>query len=216
MNPIRTFVYYDANNLYAHAQTQPLPVGGFRFLTEQEIDKINFLEVPDDNEVGYVLECDLLYPKNYMKNINMYPLAPETLLITQDLISPYCQSFNNRHVDCKKKKKKNLCPNLSDKTKYICYYRNLKFYVKMGMKLAKIHRVVSFTQKNWMALYIQFNTEKRKAAKTDFFVNFWKLMNVQLFGKPIEQCRNRKDLKLVCDVWKVKKKLIATPTPGIL
>jgi hypothetical protein len=75
----------------------------------------------------------------------------------------------------------------------------------MGLKLSKIHRVVSFTQKNRMAPYIQFNTEKRKEAKTDFFVNFWKLMNVQLFGKTIEQCRNRKDVQLVCDPGKAKK-----------
>jgi hypothetical protein len=61
-----------------------------------------------------------------------------------------------------------------------------------------------------MVPYIQFNTEKRKEAKTDFFVNFWKLMNVQLFGKTIEQCRNRKDMQLVCDPGNAKK-LIAKP-----
>jgi hypothetical protein len=62
-------------------------------------------------------------------------------------------------------------------------------------------------KKNWMAPYIQFNTEKRKEAKTDFFVNFWELLNVQLFGKTTEQCRNRKDVQLVCD----PGKLIAKP-----
>jgi len=35
--PNRYITYLDANSLYATAQSQPLPVGDFRILTEQEI-----------------------------------------------------------------------------------------------------------------------------------------------------------------------------------
>jgi len=37
-----------------------------------------------------------------------------------------------------------LIPNLLDKTNYVCHYRNLQFYIKHGLVLTKIHRVISF------------------------------------------------------------------------
>jgi hypothetical protein len=42
--------------------SQYLPVGGFRFLSEEEISQIDFANVPDDYDIGYAVECDLEYP----------------------------------------------------------------------------------------------------------------------------------------------------------
>ena len=42
---------------------------------------------------------------------------------------------------------KKLIPNLYDKIKYPVHYKNLKYYLSLGMKLAKIHRILSFKQK---------------------------------------------------------------------
>src|ERR1700730_1275842 len=54
--------YYDANNLYGWAMSQPLPTGDFKFLTEAEITVIDFARVSDDAETGFMLEVDLIYP----------------------------------------------------------------------------------------------------------------------------------------------------------
>ena len=51
-----------------------------------------------------------------------------------------------------------LSPNLFDKTKYVLHYENLRFYLKHGLQLTKIHRILKFRQIAWMKPYIDFNT----------------------------------------------------------
>ena len=39
-----------------------------------------------------------------------------------------------------------LIPNLGNKTNYVVHHKNLQFYLSLGMKLTKIHRVLKFNQ----------------------------------------------------------------------
>jgi len=86
---------------------------------------------------------------------------------------------------------------LEDKEKYVLHYKNLQFYLSQGMRLKKVHRVLEFDQDPWMEPYIRMNTEFRKQAKSDFETDFYKLMNNSVFGKTMENLRNRVDLKIV-------------------
>ena len=38
----------------------------------------------------------------------------------------------------------------TDKKKYLIHYRMLKFYVRHGMKVDKVHEIISFKQSKWL------------------------------------------------------------------
>ena len=83
--------YLDANNLYGWAMCQHLPVGGFAWQgpTSELIQSI--LTHPDDSDTGYFVECDLSVPDDVHDVLSDYPLAPESISITSDMLSPYQQ-----------------------------------------------------------------------------------------------------------------------------
>ena len=81
------------------------------------------------------------------------------------------------------------------------------------MKVDRIHKVMEFDQKAFLAPYIAFNTEKRRMARSSFEKDFFKLMSNAVYWKTIKQLRNRVNVKLVTDPNKVKK-CIRKPTYG--
>ncbi|XP_033121232.1 uncharacterized protein LOC117120319 [Anneissia japonica] len=196
----------DANNLYGWAMRQPLPVSDFRWIDPDEYKSV--LKTTVDGGKGYVLEVDLEVPKETHDLLNDYPLAPETIAPRRDWMSPYQHDLLGDENPSVEK----LVPNLMTKTKYVVHYRNLQFYLAKGLVLTKVHRIVEFTQRPWMSEYIDMNTELRKGAKTDFEKDFFKLMNNSVFGKTMENVRNRQTVHL-CKTSETRKitKLFAKP-----
>ena len=109
--------------------SDPLPTGGFDWLTEEEIGALDIGNLDINDMHGYIFEVDLEVPKQYHDYYNDYPLAPETLEIDESMLSPFQEKyFPEKH----KEKTVKLAPNLRDKERYVTHCRNLKFYVSQG------------------------------------------------------------------------------------
>ena len=188
-------MYLDANNLYGWAMSQYLPTGGFKWLSEKEV---NLSKFDDNSEKGLILEVDLEYPKELHDLHNDYPLAAEKIKVTENMLSPYCQKIAEQ-FGVKIGLVEKLVPTLFNKERYVLHYRNLQLYMSLGLKLTKIHRALEFDQSPWLKSYIDFNTKKRAEAKNSFEKDFFKLMNNSVFGKTMENLRKRQDIKLVTD-----------------
>src|SRR3989337_2124426 len=68
------------------------------------------------------------------------------------------------------------------------------------MVVDEVSEILSFDQTNWLKPYISFNTEKRNEAKkagNTFLSDFFKLMNVSVYGKTMENVRKYQDVKIM-------------------
>ena len=184
-------MYLDANNLYGWAMSQKLPVHSFKWMTDKEIKNLFKVQVVQFWErTPCILEVDLEYPEDLHDLHNDYPLCPE-------------------RVECDKGVKK-LIPNLRHKNNYVVHYKTLMQYLNLGMELKKIHRGIKFIECDFLKPYIDKNTNLRIQAKNNFEKDFFKLMNNSVFGKTMENIRNRVNVKLV-DAGEQFKKLAAKP-----
>ena len=173
--------------------SKKLPVNGFKWLdTSEASSKINEYFIKnynENNDNGYILEVDVKFPKRLHELHSDLPFLSERMEVNK----------------CKK-----LVYNLFNKKKYVAHINALKQALNHGLKLKKIHRVIKFNQKEWLKPYIDMNTESRKAAKSDFEKDLFKLMNNSVFRKTMENIRKHRDIKLVTTD-KKRSKLVSEP-----
>lgn len=199
--------HYDVNNLYGKSLSEKLPLSDFEWVDPTILNKINWNMIDTDNEIGYILECDLIYPQELHDLHKDFPLAPEKNKINNDQLSTYqktllskLKQFGYRRYPTNK-----LLLTLNDKPNYILHFKNLKLYLELGLKLKTIHRGIKFKQSNFLKSYITINTDLRKKATNDFEKDLYKLMNNSAFGKSIQNMRNLIDIKVGLDRNQVNK-----------
>ena len=179
-------------------------------MTDKEISKTDLGKYKADGKKGLILEVDLEYPQELHHIHNDYPVAPEKVKVSNNMLSAYCKKIAEKYnisIGLVSK----VIPTLRNKKEYVLHYRNLQLYLDLSLKIKKVHQVLIFDQSPWLKQYIDFNSEKRKHAKTSFQKDFFKLMNNSIFAQVFHCFSKRVEVRLVTNEKKLDK-LTSKPT----
>ena len=104
--------------------SEPLPYDEIKFDSNFKTEDI--LNTPDDSDIGYFVEADLIYPDNIRKKTKNFPFAPVKKNIP-DNFNDYMKEIRpDTYIQTSK-----LISDWSDKKKYLIHYRLLKFYLDL-------------------------------------------------------------------------------------
>jgi hypothetical protein len=213
-------LYVDATNLYGWAMTQLLPVGNYQWILSESgivraLKKVMARNYGNYNDkycdgfdgkeskedpileplrsnypTGYIFEIDAHVPPELHDKFWDYPLCPRKSTVSDSKLSPFS---NTRLSDMKatNSKSEKLLLTLEPLHNYVIHERNLQLFVQLGLKVDKIHRVMSFDQEPAMRKYILKNSRERSLQKNDFICELLKLLNNAIFGKTMENKRKR-------------------------
>ena len=134
-------MYLDANNLYGLSMSKPLPYKNFKWSDDLTLD-------PNNLQTG-IYEVDIYIPEELHDKFKYYPLAPEIKNIPEDMLSEYQKCLNDKLNIKYNEKDKKLILDLLLKKNYKVYYKNLEYYLKLGLKVTKVHRILTFDEKNF-------------------------------------------------------------------
>ena len=196
-------LYLDANNLYGHSMNKSLPYKNFKWSNDLTLN-------PKNLQTG-IYEVDIEIPKELHDKFLDYPLCPEIKSINEDMLSEYQKYLDDKLNIKYNEKDKKLILDLLSKKNYKVYYKNLEYYLKLGLKVTKVHRILTFDEKPFLKEYIDLNTELRKQSKNDLEKDLFKLMNSAIFGKSMENVLNRSNIKLINNNPEKLLKLIKQP-----
>ena len=105
-------------------------------MTDKEISKTNLGKYELDSKEGLILEVDLEYPKELHDLHNDYPIAPDKVKVSRNMLSTYFKKVAEKYnisIGLVSK----LIPTLRDKKEYVLHYRNLQLYLDLGLKINK-------------------------------------------------------------------------------
>lgn len=175
-----SIVNVDMNALYGTAQTLSLPYKNFKFFPQEKFkyfkDIVKNYSFKSKN--GFLACVDLEYPKSLHDLHDPFPVAAENVDVNYDMLSPYSRTKIKR----KTFKQQKLIAPLSDRKNYLCHIANLQLYLKLGLKLTKIHKVIQFRQKPWIKKFIVKCTKLRALSRSKFYEDNWKLTANSCYG----------------------------------
>ena len=118
--------------------SEPIPYDEIKFDRDSKLEDI--LNASGDSDIGYFIEVDLKYTDNIKEKTKNFPGTPVNKKNNPVDFSDYMKEIL---PDTYTQNKKLIC-DWSDKKNYLIPYRMLKFFVRHGMIVDKIHEIISF------------------------------------------------------------------------
>lgn len=134
----------------------PLPQSEFQWV-EEELERQHLLNELPNMDVcgswGFVAEVDVIIPASIHNATDDLPLAPERGKVQADMLTEHMRQMLGEtrfHATDK------LLLTHLPKSHYVVHFALLKFYLRMGLVVTGIHRIVRFKQAPFFETYISF------------------------------------------------------------
>ena len=187
----KQILYIDANNLYGWAMSQYLPTGELEKLQLPENysqDQLveDLLQIPDDNEYGFFIECDLEYPVEFKEKTKNFPFCPYQTKADPNLFSGYMNNVNQPNY----KPTPQLLCDVTNKSKYMMYefyYNKIQPYWKQSIQLHYMDTdsfILSFDTNNQELInFLQENKDEFDFSELDKSHELYDPINKKVIGK---------------------------------
>ena len=112
----KKILYVDANNLYGHSMSEPLPYDEIKI--DNNVNLEDILNTSDDSDIGYFAEVNLKYPDNIKEKTKHFPFAPVNKKINLDNFKYYMKEIKpdtytqTKKLICNWSEKENLFDSL--------------------------------------------------------------------------------------------------------
>ena len=90
------------NNLYGWSMSQYLPPGDFCEIKVKRTCLKTILRTADNDEPGFLKECDLEHPYSIHEKTKYFPFLPDKKTIKVEDFSPYMTKKNQKITDLQK------------------------------------------------------------------------------------------------------------------
>ena len=195
-------IFLDFTGLYSSQMLEPLPVGGYKYFGEKELETFDVTLLNENLGLGWLVCCDVEIPTHLHDYFDDLPPLADKITLDATNLSMYQNKFikGEYSISVYPGKTEMLSLNLFDKKNYVSYYKLLKYVCKLGVKISKYHAVVQYKEKAFLKDYINYYTEKRNMAESEVGKSFYKYMCNCLFGSFLLQKEKYHDCKIVQDV----------------
>lgn len=195
-----TIMYLDVNGLYPFVMKKyAYPTGVFSWYVPNEQEASDptdyllnkFVEMKVTNR-GFCACVDLHYTDEVKEKTDQFPFAPDHMLINDQYFDedgnlyPFLQRWSDENDGAIVKPFKGLVATLYDKQRYCVHWKLLKWYMKHGLQVTKIHNMVFFNEEKYLAPYVSHNISLRNERTDELGKMVYKLMGNSIYGKTFE------------------------------
>lgn len=99
--PNSFIAFLDCTNVNGLAMSQTLPTENFEFMTDEQIINFNIFNTDSNDATWYILEINLLSPRDLHDWHSDCLLAPQKLKVLHEMLSPYsrvCLFISTNHM----------------------------------------------------------------------------------------------------------------------
>ena len=181
----QTLLYGDWNGMYAGLLKGSLPYGNFEYLKDiTQFKNVAFLmsiDTSDNEHTDYYLIVDIKIPDNLKETFDDFPL----IVVNCNVIKPseHTASIGTK-IDHSKSSK--LISGHFDMKFHGVDLALLQFYIKVGVEVTNVHRVILYSKKPFFKAFIDHCTEQRMRNLDNAVLNaIYKLLSNSLYGRCI-------------------------------